>query len=80
MCEVKLRYFLHQDVKIVGTSGSIKLSLNNNIINLEILGSENVSITSSSYYPEFGKEVPNSVIVCQTNGSIPLKLTTRISW
>ena len=71
------RLYVHPDVK-VSSYGSVFLAdlVNGQSVAIEIVGSDEIRLTSSTWHPEFGCSLPNQCIEVFFTG----KLMTRVSW
>lgn len=79
--DVDVIFHLHPKVQIKDFSNeSILLSIANKKIQFNFEGNGLLKIEKSLYHPEFGIAVDNYKILYKLSGSLPLKLTTRISW
>ncbi|RMG41434.1 MAG: hypothetical protein D6732_02440, partial [Methanobacteriota archaeon] len=76
-------FHLHPDVYLEKDGCVIHLSWRESINKFAKFcpdSSAKIYIKSSTYHPEFGKEIPNQCVVCLIEAELPIILKTRIEW
>ena len=72
---------LHPSVVVGDAQGdSVSLENSGNTVKINFEGKGKLKVIGSQYYPEFGCSIENKQLVYEYNGTLPSKITIRISW
>ena len=79
--EIDVVFPLHPEIEIKSINeGNVILSVLGKQIKVDFFGDGFLKVEKSAYYPEFGLSIENNQLHFRLTDSLPIEVTTRISW